>query len=542
MPSGSLLTPRFLRTSTAPRLHRLSQPVDTNLTRDPVRTLDISPYQNTSLHHHDQDVVRELSLPPDSVSASATTRSRFYQSNGFPTQPQLDGPPSIYLSSPLAQHVSLDTFPPPPRTPSVPATQPSFFAHHGLPASLPPPPRTTFYTSTHIPPPEPVPEADNIVSLFDSLLRGSYSQMLSKNSDSESRVPAPEPPRAGESLCVVPHCTASLDVCPPAPRMRCCALPRLGEPELSLDDMLRSDYLDSNTFEEFLTSPLIQDDSPEETPFLETPGEEAWTSPMVDEADDSFGCGEMPLFGAAVRRQEETTDVKPPESLDIMGLLRLYTPQEPTSPTSFDASKIESVTPALDSLDSPTMYSLPQTPAILPTTLYNSPRLPATLLPPTSSSSASSSTVTASTSKQSRPTKPLPTGTRRNITPAALVPLDAPTQPRQYVTPSATSRKVVPAAFAKGKKRARSEVDGGGGDDADLSTLPEGIADLDPNTQDAIEVKRRQNTLAARRSRQRKLEHVRELEDTVERITQDRDMWMSRAYNAEEKLRVNGIA
>ncbi|KAF8581023.1 hypothetical protein K439DRAFT_1355176 [Ramaria rubella] len=128
----------------------------------------------------------------------------------------------------------------------------------------------------------------------------------------------------------------------------------------------------------------------------------------------------------------------------------------------------------------------------------------------------------------------MPTGTRRNITPAALVPLDAPTQPRQYVTPSVTSRKVLPAAFVKGKKRARSEVD----EDADRTD----DTHLDPNTQEAIEAKRRQNTLAARRSRQRKLENIRTLEDTVERITQDRDMWMARAYDAEAKLRANGLS
>ena len=507
---------------------------ETNLLSDPVRSPDISRYQNNPLHYYDEDVVRELSLPPDSVSPSATTPSLFPESNGFLAQPQPEGPPSSFLTSPLHHHVSLDQPNHRPRTTTVPATQPSLFAHHGLPASLPPPPRTTFY-STQIPS-EPVPEADNIVTYLDSLLRGSYSQMLSKKS--ESTVPsnsAQEFPQGGESSHLAWHRTAPTDTCPLAPRLRCSSLPRLAGLELSLNDMLRADYLEGNTFEEFLTSPLIQDDSPEETPFLDTPGEDAWTSPMVDAADDSFGFSEMPLFGAAVKRKEESDNVKTPESVDIFQLLQLCPPSESTAPSGVESTKMDSVTPALDPLDTAGMYTFPPTPALAPASLYNSPRRPSTLSLAPSSSTAVTPATTA-TSKHARPTKPIPTGTRRNITPSALVPLDAPTQPRQYVTPSATSRKVIPAAFTKGKKRARSEVDGGGGD---VDQLPE---DLDPNTQEAIEIKRRQNTLAARRSRQRKLEHVRELEEAVEHITQDRDMWMARAYDAEEKLRANGLS
>ena len=301
--------------------------------------------------------------------------------------------------------------------------------------------------------------------------------------------------------------------------------------------MLQTDYLvdNNNSIEEFLTSPLIQDDSPEDTPFLETPCEDPWTSPMVDAADDSFGYRDMPLFGAVVKRVPgEQVDVKPTtQPLDVLRLLEMYLPPEPTASPQLKSSKMDSITPTMDPLDSSSMYTMPQTPAMPPAHLYNSPFLPPTLsLAPSSSSSA-----TATTSKPSRPTKPMPTGTRRNITPAALVPLDAPTQPRQYVTPSATSRKALPAAFSKGKKRARSEVDGHGDDDD-----PEDDDEVDPTTQDAIEAKRRQNTLAARRSRQRKLQHVRVLEEKVEHITQDRDMWMKRAYDAEAKLQAHGLA
>ncbi|KAF8483034.1 hypothetical protein JB92DRAFT_3033996 [Gautieria morchelliformis] len=313
--------------------------------------------------------------------------------------------------------------------------------------------------------------------------------------------------------------------------------------------MLRQDYLDTHPYDEFLTSPLLQDDSPEETPFLATPGEDTWTSPMVDAADDSFGFGEMPLFGAVVKR----ADAAEPQ------------PKQHTAPPSFDPSKADAAPRAGEP---PVMYVFPPTPALAPMSLYNEPRRPSTLpLAPASaaatttttttttiapsataststSTSASAPAASSSTSAQPRPTKPLPTGTRRNITPAELLPLDAPTQHRQYVTPSATSRKALPAAFAKGKKRARSEVDGGPGLDADASASmgddPTSVS-ADPETQEAIEAKRRQNTLAARRSRQRKLAHVRVLEESVERMTADRDMWMARAYGAEDKLRANGL-
>ncbi|KAF8523287.1 hypothetical protein BU17DRAFT_43928 [Hysterangium stoloniferum] len=252
--------------------------------------------------------------------------------------------------------------------------------------------------------------------------------------------------------------------------------------------MLRADLWE----EPFLTSPQL-DDSPEETPFINTPLDGTDTSPMIGFEDDSFNLGGMPLF-------------------------------EPTASDSFDASKVESVTPALPPLDQ-AMYTIPSTPSFAPATLQNAATSNTLSLPPSTSSAVPQS---------SRVTKTIPTGTRRNITPSALVPLDAPTQPRQYVTPSVTSRKVIPAAFIKGKKRSHSEIPDDDEEEVDISHL-------DPNTKEAIEAKRRQNTLAARRSRQRKLEHVRELEETVQNLTQDRDEWMQRAYQAEEKLRVHGL-
>jgi len=114
----------------------------------------------------------------------------------------------------------------------------------------------------------------------------------------------------------------------------------------------------------------------------------------------------------------------------------------------------------------------------------------------------------------------LPTGTRKNLTPEALIPLDAPVQPRNYLAPSATSRKEPPP-----RKRSRSEAlgDDDGADDE--------VGELD-----AVAAKRLQNTLAARRSRKRKLEHQLELEASLENEKQQKEQWRSRAVTLEALL------
>ncbi|KAG8873399.1 hypothetical protein FRB97_006757 [Tulasnella sp. 331] len=224
------------------------------------------------------------------------------------------------------------------------------------------------------------------------------------------------------------------------------------------------------------------------------------------------------------------------------------------------------------------------------------------------------------------PTRLVPTGHRRNITSSALVPLNAPTQVRNYLTPSSTSKKEIPSAFvarrnklkakesaikanvasataggstagssgagssvAAGRKRSRSQAasdDGDGEDDGidelqdddtpmaavgagGASSTPTGVPsrpgvntgtanandghheptspttttspmeDLSQESSSllsAIEAKRRQNTLAARRSRQRKLDYVRNLEELLAAMTKERNMWKARAEKAEKVL------
>jgi hypothetical protein len=157
---------------------------------------------------------------------------------------------------------------------------------------------------------------------------------------------------------------------------------------------------------------------------------------------------------------------------------------------------------------------------------------------PTSSISPSSSTGGRSNkSAGKQATKPsrrksMPTGTRKNVTPESLIPVDAPIQTRKYVSESSTSRKELPAVFARKRKRASAELD----DEEDLLAAPPTTNELS-----AIEAKRRQNTLAARRSRKRKLEHQRELETVIEGERAEKDAWKQRALAFEAILNSNGI-
>lgn len=121
------------------------------------------------------------------------------------------------------------------------------------------------------------------------------------------------------------------------------------------------------------------------------------------------------------------------------------------------------------------------------------------------------------------------TGTRKNLTPQSLVPIEAPTQSRNYLTPSATSRKELPATFRR--KRPRT---GGPGDEEDQLVEEGQVPTL--SEQEQIEAKRRQNTVAARRSRKRKLEYQRELEESLEQYKRESEMWKQRAMTCQALL------
>ncbi|KAL1716857.1 hypothetical protein EV715DRAFT_176292, partial [Schizophyllum commune] len=59
--------------------------------------------------------------------------------------------------------------------------------------------------------------------------------------------------------------------------------------------------------------------------------------------------------------------------------------------------------------------------------------------------------------------------------------------------------------------------------------------------QEKIEYRRRRNTLAARRSRQKKADKMATLEDDVRRLTSERDTWKTRAQTLRQLLLSHGI-
>lgn len=170
------------------------------------------------------------------------------------------------------------------------------------------------------------------------------------------------------------------------------------------------------------------------------------------------------------------------------------------------------------------LIAMSGTPSVVPIPL--SAQLPTSALPSTSTPAASTSSP-VSTRK--------PTGHRKNLSPSALLPVDAPTQPRSYRGPSATSRKDVPAfaiaSSSSSTARGTSSTPSAAPSSTAASRKRKAADDFDDLEDDdeldaqgkikprmgesEIEAKRRQNTLAARRSRHRKLAYVRELEEKV---------------------------
>ena len=116
-----------------------------------------------------------------------------------------------------------------------------------------------------------------------------------------------------------------------------------------------------------------------------------------------------------------------------------------------------------------------------------------------------------------------PTGIRKH-TPDTSTPLDAPVRSRNNSLPPATPRRDASL------KRSRTEAFG---DDEESSKY---VAELDTTA-----FSRLQNTLAARRSRRRKLEHKSELEASLERERQLKEQWRSRAMTLEAVLFSHGI-
>ncbi|KAJ7140148.1 hypothetical protein C8R46DRAFT_921578 [Mycena filopes] len=247
-------------------------------------------------------------------------------------------------------------------------------------------------------------------------------------------------------------------------------------------------------YDDFFTSPLTDNyGTPLDTPLLATPTmhdvNDYINSPVIA-GDDDFGDSTMELFGGA---GDGPLSSEPTAKLPTQQLWTI-------SPT----------TPALDSIEPTTTVFPKATPVIPP--------------PPAFTSAGARRNVT---------------GTRKNLKPEALIPLDAPTQKRNYITPSATSRKAVPDAFAK--KRLHSVAfDAADHDEEELPALSPTASEAE-KIEHKIEQKRRQNTLSARKSRKRKLEHQQMLEEQVGALQGEVTVWRERALMAQEMLRGAGV-
>jgi hypothetical protein len=111
-----------------------------------------------------------------------------------------------------------------------------------------------------------------------------------------------------------------------------------------------------------------------------------------------------------------------------------------------------------------------------------------------------------------RTRKSPPTGFRGSST--ALLPLDAPVQSRTYVTPSTTSRKrkTVPVERALAKRQRDAPPTPSTASSSSFASPVMEEDELPADLVSAVERKRLQNTVSARRSRARKQEKLGELE------------------------------
>lgn len=401
-----------------------------------------------------------------------------------------------YLLSSTSHHESINLSLNRPRTlPPVFTSTSALAAHHGIPQSLPPVPRTTRYQES--------PASSNTLSAsnnttdyqFDSLC-SDYLNMLSQKPE-ESYIPEPATQVVDSDLGAAVQ--ALMDVIQGSPRVvdiaRVISLTRC-------DSVCTAspEFQAVGDFNEYLTSPM--DESPWED-FLTTPALGAddlesgfLTSPAIVDTDDFGPVHGQPLF---------------PE-----GLLS-------TAPADPIKAAAPVSAPQIPSFNFDDMYTMPSpnTPSLDPSSLHPSPLVPSAAPPSPAPSSRR---------------KAAPTGTRKGITPESLVPYDAPIQTRNYVTPSATSRKEVPAVF----QRKRSRTVAFGKDDEDQLD-EDGAVPPNQTELDAIEAKRRQNTLAARRSRKRKLEYQRELEEGVDREREEKEQYRARCLLLETYIKSHGL-
>lgn len=107
---------------------------------------------------------------------------------------------------------------------------------------------------------------------------------------------------------------------------------------------------------------------------------------------------------------------------------------------------------------------------------------------------------------------------------------------RLSISPPCANRTQRFPGSSTSNKRSRSHTCS----DGDEETLDGPLPD-DATEQEKIDWRRRQNTLAARKSRRRKQEHMQQLEEDVQRLSKEKDVWKERALMLKQLLISQGL-
>jgi hypothetical protein len=186
----------------------------------------------------------------------------------------------------------------------------------------------------------------------------------------------------------------------------------------------------------------------------------------------------------------------------------------PSSTTSPPTIALTSLNP-LDMLKSTELYSM--SPA-----LEDMHEFPTSSGPTSYNTAAARQTRSATSSKYN--------GTRRNVTPSTLIPDDAPIQRRSYGQ-SHSSHYSSSSSLSSSNSNKRTSRKRSASEAFDASSITNEASLESARQQGKInqaDYKRIQNTLAARKSRKRKLQYQMDLEDRVTSLERSRDMWRER--------------
>ncbi|KAJ3720806.1 hypothetical protein DFJ43DRAFT_1204682 [Lentinula guzmanii] len=444
------------------------------------------------------------------VAISASSSHTYQTNTSQDVLPSLNNSAALFTSSTASHNGpgSSDAI----VKPSSPANL--LAARYGLPQALPRPPRTTPHT---------IMSQEKSLPDFESLRSNYISMLANKPTDNipthttpvnntmspvhtPAEMPPPPVPQLKDQEAALKAVVDTL-IGTPSPVSSCSSFTD------SLDDWLSAspEYQMMSGFSEYLSSPFSTPyDDFNVSPMDDSPFAPDLSTPIMDAVDEEFGWS-----GMMTAMDEPLFD---DEASALYNMLVEAAPAKEVAPA----------VSATELLNNKQLYTMsPSTPALEHVnSLYSSPRFPS-VNAPTKPSSSSSSTRKVS----------LATGTRRNITPDNLLPLDAPTQSRRYVTPSSTSRKDVSPA----KKRSRSEAFEGDDEVHEDEIAPSKPPGPDATEMEKLEYKRRMSTIAARKSRRRKLEHKLMLEATVEELERDKEKWKMRCKVLQEVLKSHAV-